>query len=234
MVISEDIPTARQVFRMESYNLSKDLGLNDYEGILSYPVPLDKDTDFTGGPREYDALKVLKSNQPDLIGKFVRMTHGWHGQLLARGNIGEEMHYNTGSVYRDGILVPHVTIRVPSHVEHYITNHLTCLIVNIPKSKSKDISLARNQIITDSSEWAGPIFNAHLEMLKRKYSSNDLEPSHPQRYLFRLASFMLFHGLSSEQLSKLLDNNCLCCVIEHKKTGPRAGFSILFNLEDQS
>jgi len=203
MVISEDVPIAKQLFKMETYDLAKDLGLDDYEGVLSYPVPIDENTDFTGGPRGYDALKVLASDRPNMVGKFIRMTRGWQGQLLPVQSRTGEMYLECNNVYRDGILVPHVEVRASSLSRPSPISHLTSLVVNIPKTRSKEISLARNQIVTDSHEWAGPIFSAHTKALERKYCIPGQRLPQPSRYLFRLASFMVFHGLSIEQLSEV-------------------------------
>jgi hypothetical protein len=203
LVISEDVPIAKQLLKMETYDLSKDLGLNDYEGVLSYPIPLEEDTDFTGGPRGYDALKVLTSGSTKMVGKFVRITRGWKGQLLPVQSRTGEMYFECNNVYRDGILVPHVEIRTSSLSRPSPISHLTSLIANIPKTRSKEISLARNQIVTDSHVWAEPIFSAHSEALKRRYWIPGQRPLKPSRYLFRLASFMLFHGLSIEQLCEV-------------------------------
>jgi len=203
MVISEDVPISRQLFKMETWDLAEDLGLNDYEGALIYPVPLNENTDFTGGPRGYDALRVLASNHPNIVGKSVRMTSGWQGQLLPVQSRTGEMYIESNNVYRDGILVPHVKIRASSLSRPSPISHLTSLLVNIPKNKSKEISLARNQIVTDSDEWAGPIFSAHTKALARRYNIPGQRLPQPSRYLFRLASFMVFHGLSMEQLSEV-------------------------------
>jgi len=113
------------------------------------------------------------------------------------------MCFKSNNVYRDGILVPHVEIRASSLSRPSPISHLTSLVVNIPKTRSKEISLARNQIATDSHEWAGPIFAAHTKALVRKYCIPDQRLWQPSRYLFRLASFVVFHGLSMEQLSEV-------------------------------
>jgi hypothetical protein len=203
LVISEDVSIAKQLLKMETYDLSKDLGLNDYEGVLSYPIPLDEDTDFTGGPRGYDALKVLASSNTKMVGKFVRTTLGWKGQLLPVQSRTGEMFFECNNIYRDGILVPNAEIRISSLSRPSPISHLTSLVANIPKTRSKEISLARNQIVTSSHEWAGPIFSAHSKALKRKYCISDQKSLQPSRYLFKLASFMLFHGLSMEQLREV-------------------------------
>lgn len=203
MVISEDVPVAKQLFKMEIYDLAVDLGLDGYEGILSYPIPLDENTDFTGGPRQYDALKVLTCDRPDMIGKFIRIMSGWQGQLIPIESLEGTKVFKAKNVYRDGILIPHVEIQEATLPRSSPVSLLTSLVVNIPKTTSKEISLARNQIITDSSEWAGPIFSAHIKTLARKYGSSSRRLEKPSHYLFRLASFLVFHGLSGERLSKV-------------------------------
>jgi hypothetical protein len=205
LVISQDVPIAKQLFKMEIYDLSENLGLDDYEGVLSYPIPLEEDMDFTGGPQgyEYRALRVLASHQENMVGKFVRMTSGRQGELLPVENRTGEVCFKCNNVYRDGILVPDVEIRTSSLFGHFPINRLTSLVANIPKTRSREISLARNQIVTDSHEWATPIFSAHSKALKQKYCIPDQWPLQPSSYLLRLASFMLFHGLSVNQLSQI-------------------------------
>ena len=82
-------------------------------------------------------------------------------------------------------------------------NNLMRLIVNIPKNKSKEINLARDQIVTNSREWAGPIFNAHVRMLAANHPVSEMQLLQPSHYLFKLVSFMFFRGLSTEQISDI-------------------------------
>ena len=203
MVISEDITTAKQLFKVETYNLARDLGLDDYEGILSYLVPIDNDTAFTEGPRGYEALKVLSSNHPDMKDKVVRMMQEWLGQLSPTSIKGERGTFESESVYREGILVPHTKIRTSSPARYSTIRNRVRLIVNVPKSRAKEISLARNQILTDSREWAGPIFAAHTRALAQKHRTSDMKAWQPPHSLFTLASFMIFHNLSTEELASI-------------------------------
>ena len=154
-------------------------------------------------PLSHSTRRGMASDRPDMVDKFIRMTRGWQGQLLPVQSRTGEMYFESNNVYRDGILVPHVEIRASSLSRPSPISHLTSLVVNIPKTKSKEISLARNQIVTDSHEWAGPIFAAHTKALARKYCIPNQKLWQPSRYLFRLASFMVFHGLSIEQLSEV-------------------------------
>ena len=80
-VFPQDLPTARQLFREETFDLRKDLGLTDYEGTLSYPVPIYADLDFTDGLPGDHKVTVLSSSRPDLIGKTIRWMPGWNGRL---------------------------------------------------------------------------------------------------------------------------------------------------------
>ena len=203
IVITQDISVARQLFKIETYDLAKDLGLEDYEGVLSYPVPMDENTDFTHGQRGYNAFTVMTNNQPSMKGRFVRMTHGWQGQLLPTQNGSEEIYYECAKIYRDGILVPHAKIHASVMGGYSYGNNLMRLIVNIPKNRSKEINLTRDQIVTNSREWARPIFDAHVRMLAAKHPVSEMKNLQPSRYLFKLASFMFFRGLSTKQISEI-------------------------------
>jgi hypothetical protein len=131
------------------------------------------------------------------------MIHGWKGQLLPIQSEGQDISYECDGVYRDGILVPHVKIRASGFEGYSYGNNLVHLIVNVPKIRSKEINLVRDQIMTSSREWAGPIFEAHAKTLAINHRSSKMNSMHPSRYLFKLASFKFFRGLSTEQLGDI-------------------------------
>jgi len=205
-VFSEDLATALQVFKEESFDIRQDLGLTDYEGILSYPVPIDKNMDFTDGLPGHHKLTVL-SGHPDLIGKSMRWMWGWEGQLIRdREDPEDEIERcNCSAIYRDGILLPKASFILPAPTKiGYIEPAKACrLVVNLPKSRAEDVDLARNLVITDSKEWASPIFEAQVHVLASRYSSEEFCRLSPAQQLFQLASIMLFHNVSADGLSHI-------------------------------
>jgi hypothetical protein len=206
-VFPEDLPTARQLFREETFDLRKDLGLTNYEGTISYPVPLYADLYFTDGLPGDQKVTVLSSSRPDLIGKTTRWMTGWNGQLIHdRVSFGHKGEYcSSNAIYRDGILVPKASFKLPATTKiEYIRSASACrLIVNLPKSRTKDLDLARTLILTDSVQWANPIFDAHVRILSEVYSKefSKLPPAHR---LFQLASFMVFHNVSLDRLIQII------------------------------
>lgn len=209
-VFPQDLPTARQVFREETFDLQKDLGLTDYEGTLSYPVPIYADLDFTDGLPGDQKVTVLSSSYPDLIGKTIRWMPGWHGQLIHdRESFGHEVEYcRSNAIYRDGILVPKASFKLPAttRIEYIRPASASCLVINLPKSRTKDLDLARTLILTDSDQWATPVFDAHSRILSEKYSEELSQLPSAQR-LFQLASFMVFHNVSLDRLTRILSQD---------------------------
>ncbi len=203
-VFSEDLATALQVFTEESFDIREDLGLADYEGILSYPVPIDKNMDFTNGLPGHHKVTVL-SGQPDLVGKSIRWMWGWNGQLIHDREHPEDENErcSCSAIYRDGILLSKASFTLPARTKiGYIEPaKASRLIVNLPKSRAESVDLARNLVITDSKEWATPIFEAHGQVLASRYSGGDFHRLPPAQQLFQLASFMLFHNVSADALS---------------------------------
>jgi hypothetical protein len=206
-VFPEDLPTAIQLFREESFDLQKDLGLTDYEGTLSYPVPIYPDLDFTNGLPGDSKVTVLSSSRPDLIGRTVRWISGWNGQLRRERELFEHQteSYRGNAIYRDGILIPRASFKLPATTKvEYIHPASACrLVINLPKSRAKDLDLARTQILTDSDQWAAPIFDAHARVLSEKYAQELSQLPAAQR-LFQLASFMVFHNVSLDRLIQIL------------------------------
>lgn len=203
-IFSEDLAIARQVFTEESFDIGKDLGLADYEGALSYPIPIDKNMDFTDGLPGHHRVTVL-SGQPDLLGKSIRWMYGWNGELIRdrEDSRSQSERCSCNAIYRDGILLPQASFTLPARTKiSYVTPaRASKLIVNLPKSRAKNVDLARNLVITDSEEWATPIFEAHGQALARKYSGEDFYRLPPGQQLFHLTSFMLFHNVSTEMLT---------------------------------
>lgn len=203
-VFSEDLDTALQVFEEESFDIREDLCLPDYEGILSYPVPIDKSMDFTDGLPGHHKVTVL-SGQPDLVGKSIRWMWGWDGQLVCDREHPEDKieRCSCSAIYRDGILLSKASFILPARTKiGYIEPaRASRLVVNVPKSRAENVDLARNLVITDSKKWASPIFEAQRRVLANRYSREDFYGLTPAQQLFQLASFMLFHNVSADMLS---------------------------------
>ncbi len=205
-VFSQDLSIARKVFRIETYNLREHLELNHYEGVLSYPVPVDVTTDFTDGLPGSRRVTVLSSNQPDLVGKSMRWISGWKSQLIRErlhGESSERCH--SGTIYRDGILFSRVYFKLPAvtNIEYIETANASHLVVNLPKSLTADIDLSRMQVLTDSNLWAVPIFKAHARYLSKIFPKEFLKLTPAQR-LFQLASFFIFHNVPLTILGQII------------------------------
>lgn len=201
-VLPQDLPTAREVFRLETFDLRKDLGLEEYEGVFSYPVPIDNSTDFNEGLPGTETT-VLAHRNAELVGQSVRWRQEWHGFVSFRRRLRRynEVEVSGNAIYRDGILLSKASFRIPTttNIEYVESADASQLIINVPKSRAEQIDLARTKIIGPSSNWVEPIFKAHLQCLSNLYFKKLIDIP-PLDRLTQLAQFVVFHNVSVSRL----------------------------------
>jgi hypothetical protein len=206
-IYSEDILTAEDLFEVLSFNINTDLGLPDYQGILAYPVPKDYDMDFTGGSTTIDLLRVLYANNSKLIGKTIRFNNVVQDRFNNLEDDRQGKYYNNSNVYRDGILFTEADTGWNNYRPGIGgISFLRKFILNVPKTKTSNIDISRNQILTDRLEWVSPIIHAHAKVLSKK-ADEIIKHNNPAINAFRLASFMLFHNLGVEELEDVISHD---------------------------
>lgn len=201
----QDLSLAHDIFREELFDIQADLGLADYEGILGYLVPLEKGMDFTGAPQHVPGIKVLSSGQRNLVDRSIRYMPEWIQRFDPGRQSNEVKQRGRNIVYRDGILLSEASIDLPFRTRrwHNQVSDTVHLVVNLPKTRAKDVDFARTRVLTHSSKWANPIFDAHVKVLKENFHALDFMEMAPAQRLFQLASFMLFHNSSVEDLARI-------------------------------
>jgi hypothetical protein len=201
-ILPPDLPVGLQVFSLETFDLHKDLGLEEYEGVFSYPVPNDISTDFNEG-LPGTKTNVLAHKKQELVGQSVRWRREWHGFLSFRRNLRgrNDVEVTSNAIYRDGILLSKASFNFPAstNIEYIESADASQLVINIPKSRTEHLDLARTKVIGSGNSWAGPIFEAHLQCLSRKYFK-ELIDLPPQDRLAQLARFVVFHNVSVNRL----------------------------------
>jgi len=192
-ILPQDLSTAHEILREERYNLDSDLGMPDYEGALTYLVPasdeIDRDSDG-------DVQATSETSQGQSSAR-VRAHPDWTCEIReVVGGSRSSSRARAFTVYRDGILL--ATLSPP---EPFIrgARRMVRLAVNLPKSRSPKVDLARMQLLGQTEHWASPILQAHIHFLLEK-SLKDLLTLDPTERLYQLGRLVAFHFVTPRQL----------------------------------
>lgn len=197
-ILPQDLPIAREVLREVRWDIASDLGLEGYDGILTYLVPIDDGIDLKSGIEE---TKVVIRGQAERVIKRIRWSRNRRepfspGEAVSMSR--SSSHPPTCAVYRDGILLPAV---LPPGLWFRGTEGLPppLLVVNLPKSRTPRVDLARIQLREQPECWDLPIFRAHLRHLSEA-PLKDLLALDPAERLYQLGRFIAFHNIEAKDL----------------------------------
>jgi len=180
-IVPQNISLARECLKEKRLDIVEDLRLDGYDGILTYPVPVDNDIDFESrGSHE----SVLKSGKRIVWNKKnLRWSHDWldYGNRKQIGISRSSSHPVRYAVYRDGILLAMLDpVNYPEFNISYGSNCLPPprLVVNLPKTRTPKVDLARTQVMGQREAWFKPIEKAHMQCICDA-SVNELVKSEP-------------------------------------------------------
>ncbi len=221
-ILPQDVSTAQATLREERYDLKSDLKLDDYEGALVYLVPNDDSIDFSDGSLG-DAVQVLNCHNDELVGAKIRWSHVFEYRFSTRGRglSPSAEHPAKLAVYRDGILVPKAspplastTVGGQKERPHGYFTYLRLnessayiLLVNLTKSNLPHVDLSRTNFMDKKSEWAEPIFQAHLRHVLDLHLE-ELTRLQPAERLYRLARLCIFYDISPESIWQHFPKEC--------------------------
>lgn len=199
-ILPQDLANARKMFREERLDIASDLGLKGYDGVVAYLAPFNDRIDLVSyGPEK---TQVIIRGQTEQEIDYVRWSREWVGYPVEPAGISRSSkHAPTYAVYRDGILLPRAS--PPS----FLTSRtyggeslpLPRLVVNVPKSKSPRVDLARTQLLGQPENWDSPILQAHLRHLFET-SLKDLLALDPAERWYQLGRLIAFHNIKAEDL----------------------------------
>lgn len=203
-ILPQDLPTAYEFLREERWDIASDLGLEGYDGALTYLVPIDDGIDLSTPiyASEGTRVGVIIRGQTEHVTKQVRWVKTWFDyygtEVVGSGLSRSSSHPPTHSVYRDGILL--ATTSPPRWLQRgYGTSHVPRLVVNLPKSRVPRVDLARTQLVGQPERWDLPIFQAYLRHLSEP-SLEDLLTLDPVERLYELGRLIAFHKIEAESL----------------------------------
>ncbi|HKZ01923.1 MAG TPA: ATP-binding protein [Pyrinomonadaceae bacterium] len=193
-IVPQDVPTARQFLREDNLDLSFDLGLQDYEGVLSYLVPANDEMDFYVGADRW----AVVGPDDDSNGDRVR----WNTKSMAISNSGQRSVWS--GIYKDGILVPGAGVSLGSHYTGSPSRPL--ILINLKRSSATKLDLARMQILAGKSHWEVPFWEAYLQHLSKSNKNVllGLKPRDRFYHLSRLFAFQQLSYIARERLTEIL------------------------------
>lgn len=213
-ILPQDLLTAREMLREDRWDIASDLGLEGYAGVLTYLVPRD-DIDAEGGDGSGSRFSVRGKDKS--VPKIVRLTGQFDfGWVEPVGMSHSSKRSSTYAVYRDGILLstasaPESPLGLKSRVQCYGCGRylpVPQIVVNLPKTKSPRVDLARSKILGQHEHWDSPVYHAYLHHLFEK-SLKDLLALDPAERLYQLGRIIAFYNIRPESLLQVFPHERL-------------------------
>ena len=224
-------------FEEKKVDISTDLKLREYEGSINIIIPKNENIDFSDEPAE--GRYLLNRDKINNKLEKIELDRVW-----AEMDITNKPY----SVYRDGLLLENASkplwYRRESFNPHLRPNVLPKprITVNIPKSKSRSIDIARTKILNKSERWDIPIYEKYLKYIFKNIFNHILKLEEQER-IYQLGRLCLFYYISIKDLIKyfsiekipliFLGNNGILEFIEFKMLKDKKIYTAPENLIDE-
>lgn len=201
--LPQDLPTAREVLREEHWDIGSDFNLEGYDGVLTCLVPADSSIDLKG---DVSHIRILDKGEN--IPKNMRTNYGWESYFRSKtdGMSQSSMHSKAYAIYRDGILLSEASSpRFRLHGNRPFESDslpIPRIVVNIPKTKSLKVDLARSRILGQSETWDVPICQAYQNHILKTLLKSLLELD-PAERLYHLGRLMAFYNIEPELILEI-------------------------------
>ncbi len=194
----QDLQTACEFFQEERLDLATDLGLNEYEGVLTYLVPINDEVDVA----RWKARIIMRDQAERDSEQLVRCSDYWshYRSKKAVGLCRSSRCHPTYAVYRDGILLPATSL--PWFISTILPSDYELpprLVVNLTKTRVSQIDLSRTEFQGHPEPWDAPIYQAHLKHICKTYLKNLLALD-PLERLYQMGRIVLFHNITPRSL----------------------------------
>jgi hypothetical protein len=174
------------------------LGIEGYEGVLSYLIPANDNIDILYG-HEVSLRDQLKPTK-----KLIRFSEEWvHSAVFIKGLSRSSNCFKLCSVYKNGILLSSSDLQVPrgafwyGYGPRYLP--MPRILVNITGPGKQSVDLARTRFIEEDEHWAKPIFSAYVRYIINK-SIEKLLSLDPIERAYQLGRISIFHNIEPECL----------------------------------
>lgn len=203
----QDAHLAEKHLMEVSFDLKKDLGLDDYEGTVSYICPRSDDATIskTRGSDPSDSALDISTDDGEVTLRCER-TYG----ILWRGKEGlsrSSQAHHALAVYRDGLLLadaePPARVNRIRRISSMIDWPAPALRVNLPKKVSGVPDVSRRTLLGTDKTWDVPIWHEMANHLERNVIPDVLKESCLPR-LRALSKLAHFYHLTPDEIVKLV------------------------------
>jgi hypothetical protein len=184
IIYPQDLDNAKKFLKEFCFNIDTDLELEDYEGSISYLVPIDDNIELLNG-------KILNRFEGGEFSDERIVFREYETNKL--GLSMSSMYDRKFKVFKDGILVPAAS--EPEFDSRWLVSNFR-MLVNISK-ENYQINVARTDF-TYRENWYDPISKAYSKKIENLYLENLLSLN-PAERLFRMGWIKAYH-LSSSSL----------------------------------
>lgn len=209
-IFAQDISTAKDLLIEKRINITKDLNLNNYSGVISYLLPNNESTNFSlYDYRDHTHANLLTTNKKNK--KFFRyyglsqITKMKDNSLNSRSSEHSVLY----SVYRDGILIsgaPRPSLFPKSDTLRRDFWLPIKLVVNIPKSETSRIDLARNELLDSNFTWDKNIRRSNVKRISIEYCTVLNESDNFKRF-YSLGYLLAYQCLDIKDLFEIIPKN---------------------------
>ena len=197
-LLPQYVGVAKEYFEEHFFHLKKDLGLDNYDGCITYLLPKSEKIDIANVGHVWPVtdINIINIDDPNSPSKKIK----WHDDWVSFDRYLNEYEYvsdKSYNVYIDGIKIVNIA---PPEIEStekdneddllynsfMLNEHFISPLLNINMSKPSGmkIDLARTNIKTDE-RWDIPIWKAFFQYLK----NNIIDLYYKQNCKDRLLSF---------------------------------------------
>jgi len=194
-ILPQDLSIAQELLRDKCIDLTLDLGIEDYEGNLTYLVPSNEWIDFS------DVGDIITENKDHKYKeKRVRCDSGW-SYYSAEQELGlskSSTYSRSCSIYRDGILIPSVSR--PNKLNNRLEGLPTPRIVaNLSKKRAPIVDLARTKFYEQHDHWYDLVYIKHIKKIC-DHSLKRLVDLAPLERLFQMGRIVAFDCIKAIDL----------------------------------
>lgn len=224
-ILPQYVNETKEYFEEKLIHFKKDLGLDVYDGCITYILPKNENIDIINIGHIWPVREVctINLNEPNLPAKKIKWNENWISFRGYSNNDGD-MSDKSYNVYIDGIYITDIT---PPNIDNinkkqrndarYYYSSLDesfvspQLNVNMSKPSGMKIDLARTRIKTDE-KWDIPIWNALLQYIKNNIISSYYDLECKDRLwafarlltFYKIPSYILINNLINPQCFPLL------------------------------
>jgi len=197
-VCPQDYYESMDILKEEHVNISSDLGMKGYEGVLSYLIPANDSIDILYGH------EVSFRDRSTVPKKLIRFSdESMRSAFFIKGLSRSSAIFKLCSVYMNGILLSSSDLQIPNGIfgRGYGPRYLPLprISLNIIKPRMQSVDLARTRFEEEDEHWSKPIFSAYIRYIIDK-SIDKLLSLDPIERAYQLGRISIFHNIEPEFL----------------------------------